>query len=153
MKINYQPEELDDSKVQAMIGGVMLLSQHSPLHRHYVVAEWQQRIMPAFELNQFCYYEDDQGRPIAFCNWAFLSEQNRDELLSGTRELLPSDWRSGEHIYIPEMIAPFGHGRQIVNDLRRRVFLPWKGQKVCTVRGKLNTQTNQCIRSVQWFSI
>ncbi|GHW31693.1 RTX toxin activating protein [Vibrio cholerae] len=58
-----------------------------------------------------------------------------------------------QQIYIPEMIAPFGHGREVVNDLRRRVFLPWQGQKVCTVRGKVDAQNDRCIRKVQWFSI
>ena len=145
--------ELDLAQIQHMIGGVILLSQYSPLHRRYVMTEWQQRIMPAFELNQFCYYEDAQKRPVAFCNWAFLSEQNRDELLSGEREIEQQDWRSGQHIFIPEMIAPFGHGREVVQDLRRRVFLPWKGQKVCTVRGKLDAHHDRCIRQVQWFSI
>ncbi|MCG6305174.1 RTX toxin-activating lysine-acyltransferase RtxC [Vibrio vulnificus] len=153
MSITHQPANLTLAQMQQMIGGVMLLSQHSPLHRRYVVAEWQQRILPAFELNQFCYYEDEHGRPIAFCNWAFVSEQTRDELLSGVREISPSDWRSGQHIYIPEMIAPFGHGREVVNDLRRRVFLPWKGQKVYTVRGKVDAQNDRCIRKIQWFSI
>ncbi|NAX42324.1 RTX toxin-activating lysine-acyltransferase RtxC, partial [Vibrio sp. V25_P4S6T154] len=27
------------------------------------------------------------------------------------------------------------------------------GQKVCTVRGKIDTQNDRCIRKVQWFSI
>ncbi|EPC6991712.1 toxin-activating lysine-acyltransferase, partial [Vibrio cholerae] len=77
MSITHQPANLTLAQIQQMIGGVMLLSQHSPLHRRYVVAEWLQRILPAFELNQFCYYEDEHGRPIAFCNWAFVSEQIR----------------------------------------------------------------------------
>lgn len=66
MSITHQPANLTLAQIQQMIGGVMLLSQHSPLHRRYVVAEWLQRILPAFELNQFCYYEDEHGRPIAF---------------------------------------------------------------------------------------
>ncbi|MBJ6969764.1 RTX toxin-activating lysine-acyltransferase RtxC, partial [Vibrio cholerae] len=54
MSITHQPANLTLAQIQQMIGGVMLLSQHSPLHRRYVVAEWLQRILPAFELNQFC---------------------------------------------------------------------------------------------------
>ncbi|WP_340479156.1 RTX toxin-activating lysine-acyltransferase RtxC [Vibrio anguillarum] len=153
MLIQHRAAKLDRAMMQKMMGGILLLSQYSPLHQRYLISEWQQRIMPSFELNQFCYYEDEQGRPIAFCNWAFLSEQVRELLLSGEREIEAADWCSGDHIYIPEMLAPFGHGRQIVNDLRQRVFLPWKGQKVCTVRGKIDTQNDRCIRKVQWFSI
>ena len=153
MLIQHRAAKLDRAMMQKMMGGILLLSQYSPLHQRYLISEWQQRIMPSFELNQFCYYEDEHGRPIAFCNSAFVSEQIRDELLSGVREISPSDWRSGQQIYIPEMIAPFGHGREVVNDLRRRVFLPWQGQKVCTVRGKVDAQNDRCIRKVQWFSI
>ncbi|MDV5224395.1 RTX toxin-activating lysine-acyltransferase RtxC [Providencia rettgeri] len=153
MSIIYQYEKLDSEQIQKIIGGVMLLSQYSPLHHRYLVAEWYQRIIPALVLNQFCYYEDDDGNPIAFCNWAFLSESTRNELLSGCREISLSDWHSGQHIFIPEMIAPFGHARAVVSDLRRRVFFQYKNQKVCTVRGKLDIQSNRCIRKVQWFSI
>lgn len=66
MSITHQPANLTLAQIQQMIGGVMLLSQHSPLHRRYVVAEWLQRILPAFELNQFCYYEDEHGRQLPF---------------------------------------------------------------------------------------
>ncbi len=151
--ISPQHTSLDPQRIQHIIGGIMLLSQHSPLHRRYVIAEWLQRIQPSLEHNQFCFYEDGQGRPVAFCNWAFLSASIRDQLLDGDREISANDWQSGQHIFIPEMIAPFGHGRAVVNDLRRRIFLPWQGQKVCTVRGKVDQQFDRCIRKVQWFTI
>ncbi|HHL2711413.1 TPA: toxin-activating lysine-acyltransferase [Yersinia enterocolitica] len=53
----------------------MLLTQRFPLHRAYFVSEWFQQIYPAITLNQFRYYTDEQGNPLAFCNWAFLSEK------------------------------------------------------------------------------
>ncbi|WP_280513340.1 toxin-activating lysine-acyltransferase [Chromobacterium amazonense] len=149
----YQAGKLSQSQKQAMLGGVMLLSQYSPLHRRYSVAEWQHRIIPAFDLDQFCYYEDDQGRPVAFCNWAFVSIQVRKILLSGSRDLIETDWQSGDFIFIPEMIAPFGHARAVVRDLRQRVFSSKKGQRVCTVRGTIHPDVGTCARKVQWFSI
>lgn len=153
MSIEHKLSTPTFNQIQTMIGGIILLSQYSPLHQRYVLAEWQQRIMPSFELNQYCYYEDENQRPVAFCNWAFVSEENRRLLLNGERELIDSDWRSGSHIFMPEMIAPFGHAREVVNDLRSRVFAPWQGQKVCTVRAKVSAKNNRCIRKVQWFSI
>jgi cytolysin-activating lysine-acyltransferase len=98
-------------------------------------------------------YEDAQGRPVAFCNWAFVSLSIRDTLLAAERELIREDWQSGNHIFIPEMIAPYGHARAVVSDLRRRIFLPWKGQRVCTVRGHVHAERGHCVRRVQWFSI
>ncbi|MEZ9729611.1 RTX toxin-activating lysine-acyltransferase RtxC, partial [Vibrio splendidus] len=38
MSIAYQSANLTLAQIQKIIGGVMLLSQHSPLHRRYVVA-------------------------------------------------------------------------------------------------------------------
>ncbi|MGY3960511.1 RTX toxin-activating lysine-acyltransferase RtxC [Aeromonas popoffii] len=153
MSLVLQSTEPNWQQNQHMLGGVILLSQHSSLHRRYSVAEWQQRILPAFELNQFSYYEDAQGRPVAFCNWAFVSLSIRDTLLAAERELIREDWQSGNHIFIPEMIAPYGHARAVVSDLRRRIFLPWKGQRVCTVRGHVHAERGHCVRRVQWFSI
>ncbi|MGR1225259.1 RTX toxin-activating lysine-acyltransferase RtxC [Aeromonas veronii] len=153
MRFDFQSKELNWQQKQHMLGGIMLLSQRSSLHRSYFVSQWQQRILPALEFNQFCYYEDSHGRLVAFCNWAFVSLSIRDALLSGERELLPEDWQSGDHIFIPEMIAPYGHARAVVSDLRRRVFLPWKGQRVCTVRAYVHDGFEHCARRVQWFSI
>ncbi|MEN7431170.1 toxin-activating lysine-acyltransferase [Chromobacterium sp. TRC.1.1.SA] len=136
-----------------MLGGVMLLSQHSPLHRRYSVSEWSHRILPAFELGQFCYYEDNQGRPVAFCNWALVSIPVRNVLLSGERDLISTDWQSGDFVFFPEMIAPFGHARTVVRDLRQRVFASRKGQQACTVRGAIHEDQDCCVRKVQWFLI
>ncbi|CNG67384.1 cytolysin-activating lysine-acyltransferase rtxC [Yersinia enterocolitica] len=69
---------LESSEIQEIMGGVMLLTQRSPLHRAYFVSEWFQQIYPAITLNQFRYYTDEQGNPLAFCNWAFLSEKKHE---------------------------------------------------------------------------
>ncbi|WFQ81177.1 toxin-activating lysine-acyltransferase [Xenorhabdus sp. SF857] len=107
MVITHHLATLSAHEIQAMMGGVMLLCQHSPLHRRYSVAEWQQRILPSFRLNQFCYYEDEHQRPVAFCNWAFLSDSSRDAILAGEREISPEDWRSGQHIFFSRDDCPF----------------------------------------------
>ncbi len=144
---------LESSEIQEIMGGVMLLTQRSPLHRAYFVSEWFQQIYPAITLNQFRYYTDEQGNPLAFCNWAFLSEKNMNEILSGARDIKKSDWQSGNHMFIPEMIAPYGHVKIMANDLRRNIHFSRKGERVCAIRGQINKQDPLAKPRVQWFKI
>ncbi|WP_154236393.1 toxin-activating lysine-acyltransferase [Yersinia enterocolitica] len=151
--INNKFTSLESSEIQKIIGGVMLLTQRSPLHRAYFVSEWFQQIYPVIILNQFRYYEDEHGNPLAFCNWAFLSEKNMNEILSGERDIRKEDWQSGSNMFFPEMIAPYGHAKMMVNDLRKNIHSSRKGEKVCAIRGQLNKQCSSDKPKIQWFKI
>lgn len=150
---NNKALSLESSEIQEIMGGVMLLTQRSPLHKTYLVSEWFQQIYPAIMLNQFRYYTDEHGNPLAFCNWAFLSEKNMNEILSGVRDIKKSDWQSGNNMFIPEMIAPYGHAKIMANDLRRNIHSSRKGEKVCAIRGQLNKQCSSDKPKIQWFKI
>ncbi|MGT3243856.1 toxin-activating lysine-acyltransferase [Yersinia enterocolitica] len=151
--VNNKFTSLESSEIQKIIGGVMLLTQRSPLHGAYFVSEWFQQIYPAIILNQFRYYEDERGNPLAFCNWAFLSEKNMNEILSGERDIRKEDWQSGSNMFFPEMIAPYGHAKMMVNDLRRNIHYSRKGERVCAIRGQLNKQCSSDKPKIQWFKI
>ncbi|MGP6380322.1 toxin-activating lysine-acyltransferase [Yersinia bercovieri] len=151
--MNNDFTSLKSAELQKIMGGVMLLTQHSPLHKLYFVPELYWQISPSIRLNQFRYYEDEYGNPLAFCNWAFLSEKNMSEILSGERDINKEDWNSGSNIFFPEMIAPFGHARTMINDLRRNIFLARKGERVCAIRGEVNKQFSSNKPKVQWFKI
>lgn len=144
---------LESSEIQEIMGGVMLLTQRSPLHRAYLVSEWYQQIYPAITLNQFRYYTDEHGNPLAFCNWAFLSKKNMNEILSGERDIRKEDWQSGSNMFFPEMIAPYGHAKMMATDLRRNILSSRKGERVCAIRGQPNKQNSLAKPRVQWFKI
>lgn len=151
MKKILQASELSQSQKQTVLGGVMLLSRLIPQYRQYSMAEWQRRILPAFDLNQFCYYEDGRGHPLAFCNWALVSMEVKNKLLSGDRDFIETDWQSGDLVFFSEIMAPFGHARQVVQDLRQSVFASRKGQQVCTVKGVIHAGSGYCSREINWF--
>ncbi|CNH22729.1 cytolysin-activating lysine-acyltransferase rtxC [Yersinia frederiksenii] len=140
-------------EIQNIIGGVMLLTRHSPLHLLYSVSEWQQRIVTSLLLNQFRYYETKNGKPIAFCNWALLSNDNLAALISGERDININDWQSGDNLFFPEMIAPYGHARLIATDLRRNIFLYKKGDIACALRGRIYDKDCEIEPKIQWFTI
>ncbi len=133
----------------AILGGVTWLCQHSPLHQRYPVGMFLDRIVASIEINQFRYFENDHGTPIAFCNWAHLSKDLLDQALEGDLAFQRQDWKSGSYFFIPEMIAPFGHCRQVVRDLRQNI-VP-KDQKVWAIRGQIQTQNGSKAPRIQRF--
>lgn len=116
-----------------ILGGVLWLCRFSSLHMNYPVGLLLERVAPSIELNQYRYYEDDDGTPIGFCNWALLSDELLAEALKGEDNLKPADWRSGSNLFFPEFIAPFGHCMRLVRDLRRNILPP--NQRIWSMRG------------------
>lgn len=121
----------------AILGGVLWLCQHSDLHLNIPVGLLVNRVAASIELNQFRYFEDDNGVPVGFCNWAYLSDELLQEALAGEFLFKTDHWRSGENLFFPEMLAPFGHLRKIVRDIRENI-VP-RNQRGWSVRGQILT--------------
>ena len=43
-------------------------------------------------------------------------------LTAGTTKLRPQDWKSGDKLWVVEVIAPFGGAEEMVKDLKEKVF-------------------------------
>ena len=41
---------------------------------------------------------------------------------AGTTRLRPQDWKSGDRLWVVEVIAPFGGAEEMVKDLKTKVF-------------------------------
>lgn len=104
-----------------LIGSITHLMINSPLHRQYQISDIAERFIPALIHNQFRYYEIDRN-PIGFVNWAWLSDEIEQKFTSGEYILNLDEWKSGKNLWFPEFIAPFGHARAIVKDLRSNVL-------------------------------
>ena len=104
-----------------MIGVITHLMMSSPLHRRYNIADIAERFVPALIHNQFRYYEIN-GNPIGFVNWAWLSDEVEQKFMTGKYVLQLDEWFGGDNLWFPEFIAPFGHARLIVKDLRTNIL-------------------------------
>ena len=86
-------------------------------------------------LQQFrMYYQnapEAQGgqRPIGVVLWARVSEEVEQMLEKGTTRMRPQDWKSGDRLWVVEVIAPFGGQDAMVADLKAKVF-PTEALKV-----------------------
>lgn len=104
-----------------LVGSITQLMMYSPLHRQYTMDEVERRFVPSLLHNQFRYYEIN-GSPIGFVNWAWIDDEIEQKYQTGKYELTLDEWKSGANLWFPEMIAPFGHARQIAKDLRTNIF-------------------------------
>lgn len=126
---------VDQSSVLKVMGGVVWLAQASKLHKNYSVKMLLERVGPALNYGQFRYYETKENLPLAFCCWCYMNDKSLEDILVTGREPELNEWDAGENLYFVEMIAPFGHLRNVIRDLRDNVFP--KGQRGFGVRGHL----------------
>jgi cytolysin-activating lysine-acyltransferase len=118
-----------------IVSGVEFLGGYSPLHASYPPEMLDRRLAPSLTLGQFHYYTDPRGVPLAFCNWAWLNAQVLDETLATGRDLGANEFRCGDLPFFYEFLAPFGHCRAVVRDLRA---LPcFKGRRMPAIRGEV----------------
>jgi cytolysin-activating lysine-acyltransferase len=57
----------------------------------------------------------------------------------------PHDWKSGDHLWVVEIIAPFGGADLMVQDLKQNVF-PTREMRFLAV-----TAAGKEVRVVSWF--
>lgn len=111
----------------AAIGQMVWLASFAENYRSFSVERLMSALVVPVELNQFRIYSSAEGRPLAFVTWALLSEEaERRHLSANNGAHIPivrmEDWRSGDRFWFIDLVAPFGHARQVASDLRRNVF-------------------------------
>ncbi|MBE9031286.1 toxin-activating lysine-acyltransferase [filamentous cyanobacterium LEGE 11480] len=104
-----------------MMGSLTYLMMHSPLHRMYTMNELEERFLPSLLHDQFRYYEIN-GSPIGFVNWAWIDDVVEQKYMTGKYELTLDEWQGGSNLWFPEFVAPFGHARRMIQDLRKNVL-------------------------------
>lgn len=54
--------------------------------------------------------------------WAKVDAETEARLGAGTTKLRPQDWKSGDRLWVVEVIAPLGGAEEMVRDLKAKVF-------------------------------
>ena len=112
-----------------LIGEIVTLMLHSPLHRMYRINDIGSVFLPPIHLDQFRIYRMN-GRVVGLVTWAWLTELVEQNYLTGKYHLRPKDWNGGTRGWIVDFISPLGHTREIIRDLRQNVFPGKVGRSV-----------------------
>ena len=133
------------------MGQIVGLLTQSQAHRHLFLADLEWLIGPAMALRQFRLFHDGK-QPVAVALWASVSDEVEKELIAGRPRLRPNEWKSGENLWLIDLVAPtIPNGSKaaeaLVAEMASKVFLgrrfkmrvvdPKSGEtKVAEVRSK-----------------
>lgn len=145
---------LSDREILYVLGEVCWLMTRSPKHRHVFMADLDWLVLPALLLKQARVFRGrpqtsapipsgqqessgPTGNPLVYTSWALVSDEVDARLKSGVARLQPSEWRSGPHPWVIDVLAPFGGGDQAIEVLVKEIFggkpvpvLPFGGKLV-----------------------
>lgn len=121
MSATHEAKAQTPSTNLALMGEVVWLMAHSPLHKNWPISSIFQWVMPAFAHRQFRLYHR-HGRPIAYVAWARMTKEVEEAYVLNPRSLNPKDWVGGDRGWIVDWIAPFGDSAFVMKDLREGIF-------------------------------
>ena len=107
--------------VSHVLGEITWLLSQSPLHKQLFISDLEWFVMPPLMLEQFRIFYGP-STPAAVAMWAFVSDEIEQRLMDGASRLRPDEWKSGDHLWLMELVAPFGAQDEILSDLSRNVF-------------------------------
>ena len=82
----------------------------------------QFRVFYATDQNAEAQGNKGASRPICVVLWALVDEEVEKRLEAGNAKLRPQDWRSGDRLWVVDIIAPFGGHDEMLKDLKSQVF-------------------------------
>jgi cytolysin-activating lysine-acyltransferase len=88
-----------------LYGDVFFLALRSPRHYGHSLASLRPALEPPLILGQVRVFRFDEV-PRGFFTWAWLSPEAERKLVTGG-QLDPDDWRSGEKLWLIDLVAPY----------------------------------------------
>jgi hemolysin-activating ACP:hemolysin acyltransferase len=90
-----------------VLGEILWLYAHSPLHRRLKLYEVEQYVLPAIKHGRYRLYKKS-GIPIGYVGIARFSKEVEEAWLHNQYVLQPDDWVSGDRLWILQFVVPFG---------------------------------------------
>jgi cytolysin-activating lysine-acyltransferase len=101
-----------------LLGPVSWLLMNNPSTRHAFFADLEWRVMPPLVLEQAKLYMKGE-MPTAFVTWAYLTETVVERVVRPPFHLAPGDWKSGDKVFLIDLIAPYGGAAEVLADLKQ----------------------------------
>ena len=99
-------------------GEVIELLRYSRLHRSVRLRKLIDNFETPLTINQYRYWRNKHQKLVGFCAYALVSDEVLTRLRNGA-SIEKDWWQSGNHLWLAEFVAPFGHVSFIVKDTVR----------------------------------
>jgi cytolysin-activating lysine-acyltransferase len=111
------PSKANVPQPDAVLGHVVWLMMNMPQYRHVFLTDLEWMVLPPIMLGQYRLFRAE-NRVVAFAAWAYLSEAVEARLQTANPRLAPSEWKSGDRLWLVDLHAPFGHQELALKELR-----------------------------------
>jgi len=126
-------------------GVACFLSRFSSVHSKYTIAQMAHRLEDSIRNNRFRYYSTQENGPIGFCAWTYLSDETLEQIFQTGREIRQEEFGQGSNLFFVEMLAPFGHFKWIVRDLKKNKAVLFPNKKVGhSLRVRSDSASEEC---------
>ncbi|WP_052502687.1 toxin-activating lysine-acyltransferase [Halarcobacter anaerophilus] len=114
-------------KLTEILGEALLVVMNSQAHRlSFFVSDLEWLLLAPIMKEQFRLYKDKEGKPVGLILWAYVNDEVNKKLEMGIGKLGMNDWKSGDILWIVDLIAPMGGAGKMIAELKETVF---KGKK------------------------
>lgn len=103
------------------MGPVIMLYMQSSHRRYQFISDLEWLLLPPLIAGQ-CKLYMKKEYPISFISWAFLDESTEKKMLQNGGKLRPEDWKSGDRLWIIDIVAPFGGVENMLKDIQKKEF-------------------------------
>ena len=106
-----------------LLGHACALMAASPSHAQLPHAYLADIVIPAITHGQLKVWFNEDGVAVGYVIWARLApDVERRAMQTGQFSLHESEWNEGDTLWILDFLAPLGHLRYMLADLRDHVF-------------------------------
>lgn len=105
-----------DSELLNRLGEAVWLMLQVPEYREADLPRVEALVLQPLMLDQLRIFKRGT-RPVGLVSWAWLDEATQARYLE-TGVLEPEDWRSGDRLWFPDIIAPFGDVKDVTRAAR-----------------------------------
>ncbi len=103
------------------MGPIIMLYMQSSHRRFQFISDLEWLLLPPLVSGQ-CKLYMKKEYPISFVSWAFLDKAAEKRLFQNGGRLRPDDWKSGDRLWIIDLVAPFGGVENMLGDIRKNEF-------------------------------
>jgi cytolysin-activating lysine-acyltransferase len=103
------------------LGPVAWLYGRDDEKQHLTLADLDWAVQPPLILDQCRLFMKDK-MPLGFISWAYVAEDVHQRLLQGNTRLEPHEWKGGEHLWLIDIVTPFGQREEMLTDLKLNVM-------------------------------
>lgn len=129
-----------ENRYDEQLGLVTYLCNRSLNHRDLPLKYIDLWIAPAVRHRQIMFVFDKNHRRVAYFTWARLTQEVRNELLTGAL-LHESEWNEGDILCFLDFVAPFGHAKLIISHIRTTLFLD--ADRACSIGSAKRTANSR----------